>query len=141
MEEFPPLNGRFSPVAWKNFPSYRGRIYSRIVEGIQESWKDFPVQCGRISPRLWKLFPSGDALEHDYSVSVRKIGDTLYPIVNVFVDGHACLHAGRTIVEGFTPLDPVAQQYSWWKKLPPAPAFDTADAAPLGYSLFNCAFA
>jgi hypothetical protein len=34
VEEFPPLDGRFSLLRRKEFPSYRGRISPSIVEGI-----------------------------------------------------------------------------------------------------------
>jgi hypothetical protein len=42
VEEFTPLDGRFSPLLRKDLPSYRGRIYPPMVEGILASWKNFP---------------------------------------------------------------------------------------------------
>lgn len=42
VEEFPPLDGRFSLLRRKDFPSYRGKISPSIVEGILASWKDLP---------------------------------------------------------------------------------------------------
>jgi hypothetical protein len=57
VEGIPPLDGRISPLWWKDFLPDGGRISRPIVEGNWESWKVFPVHRGRISPEWWKEFP------------------------------------------------------------------------------------
>jgi hypothetical protein len=121
VEEIPPFDGRISPVRWKDFLPYGGRISRPIVEENRGTWKVFPTHRGRISPSMVEGFPLRRAARHAWPPKTRLcvpflcICDTFrFPAVTKksprrwMVEGFTpCQRASsRTMVEGIPPERP-----------------------------------
>jgi hypothetical protein len=103
VEEIPPLDGRISPVRWKDLLPYCGRISRPIVEENRGSWKVLPASCGRISPLMVEGFPLCRARCAPETQKSPSFALCLYVFVTFFVSLLSQTDPATLMVEGFTP--------------------------------------